>query len=579
MCAMVVSWFRSVLSHRRQWHLADSYPKYCSNACQGAHWPIHKNDCKSPLMKTTWRPQYDIEKRTPAFIDQNSTPESSSTPSERYGMMKYLWGNVPAIDVVKYSKNEGLNIPEELHFLATSCSDTEAELTIFEASGDIRNIIKTLVSLPDTYNGRCEVVINDRDFDIVARNIILLLIALIFDPIEAADMMLHVWYSAFITESTIENLHDRVLPLFEDVCSKIRSRPEDSIQSKTWTFGTQTLSLVLSKKSWDRLPSYLKVPDGLSKTKAQALMMKTTLAPSRKDYIDRAFFNRPPAWRVCAKKFRTDGILLPFGQSRKEFNVPNPTFFQNVNFWPMMDSADPIEGWSVKEFTSVPRLARNDINGSLYYYLKGLIQSFCRRVKHLHIRFQFFELNVMDLPHTMAMRGISHHYFDRIEVSNIGDRGYLGPEKLLKTFSPLLKRKSQNPHATILGLFLNAARECLTTRDELMFMPVESQQVMKYMPISRDSLTNRTPGNADTVKFVNALAFFRDYDMLFDRFMKECSLEQLSEATGLRIKKNNTLIEKWPLRLIPGSSQEDFDDILASNHTGSERYVEWESMA
>jgi hypothetical protein len=116
-CAMVVSCFRSVLSHRRQWHLADSYPKYCSKACQGAHWPIHKNDCKSPLMKTTWRPQYDIEKRTPAFIDQNNTPESSSTPSERYGMMKYLWGNVPAIDVVKYSKNEGLNIPEELHFL------------------------------------------------------------------------------------------------------------------------------------------------------------------------------------------------------------------------------------------------------------------------------------------------------------------------------------------------------------------------------------------------------------------------------------------------------------------------------
>jgi hypothetical protein len=110
------------------------------------------------------------------------------------------------------------------------------------------------------------------------------------------------------------------------------------------------------------------------------------------------------------------------------------------------------------------------------------------------------------------------------------------------------------------------------------FMPVEAQQVMKYMPTSRDSLTNRTPGNADTVKFVNALAFFRDYDMLFERFMKECSLEQLSEATGLRIKKNNTLVEKWPLRLVPGSSQEDFDDILASNHTGSERYVEWESM-
>jgi hypothetical protein len=82
----------------------------------------------------------------------------------------------------------------------------------------------------------------------------------------------------------------------------------------------------------------------------------------------------------------------------------------------MMDSAEPIEGWSVKEVTSVTRLARNDINGSLYYYLKELIQSFCRRVSDLHIQFQFFELNAMDLPQTMAMRGISNHYFDRIEV-------------------------------------------------------------------------------------------------------------------------------------------------------------------
>ncbi|PQE06221.1 MYND finger family protein [Rutstroemia sp. NJR-2017a BBW] len=541
------------------------------NGCFLVQVGFESRKAMSPLMKKTWRPQYDIEKRTPAFIDQDNIPESLTTPYKRYGMMKYFWGNVPAIDVLNCSKNEGVNIQKELHFL-------------FAASGDIRNIIKTLVSLPDTYNGRCEVVINDRDFDIVARNIVLLLTAIVFDPREAADMMLHVWYSAFITESIMGNLQNRVLPLFEDVCSKIQSRPEDSLQSKTWSFGTQTLSLVLPKKSWDRLPSYLKVPEGLSKTKAQDLMMETTLAPSRRDYIERAFFTRPPAWRVCAQKFRKDGILLPFGQSRKEFTVPNPTFFQNVDFWPMMDSADPIEGWSVKEFTSVRRIARDDINGSLYYYLKGLIHSFCHCVKRLDIRFQLFELNAVDLPHTMAMRGISNHYFDRIEtdltkVSNIGDRGYLGPENLLKTFSPLLKRKSQNPHATILGLFLNAARECLTTEDELLFMPGEAQQLLKYMPTSRDSLTNRTHGNADTVKFANALGFFRDYDMLFERFMEECSLEQVSEAAGLRIKKDNTLVGKWPLRLVPGSSQKDFDDILASNHTGSERYVEWESMA
>lgn len=81
-----------------------------------------------------------------------------------------------------------------------------------------------------------------------------------------------------------------------------------------------------------------------------------------------------------------------------------------------MDSAEPIKGWSVKEVTSVTRLARSDINGSLYYYLKELFRSFCRRVGDLQIRFQFFALNAIDLPQSMAERGISNHYFDRIEV-------------------------------------------------------------------------------------------------------------------------------------------------------------------
>lgn len=173
-------------------------------------------------------------------------------------------------------------------------------------------------------------MINDKDFDIVARNTIFLLTALIFDPMEAADIILHIWYSAFIPKSTLHKLQEKILPLIEDVCEKVRGRAEESLQSKTWTFGTRSMSLILPKASWDRLPSYLKVPDGLSASKAQEVMVQTTLSPSRRDYYERAFYTRPPAWRVCATKFRTDGILLPFGQSRKDFNTPNPYNFPEV---------------------------------------------------------------------------------------------------------------------------------------------------------------------------------------------------------------------------------------------------------
>ncbi|KAF7928559.1 uncharacterized protein EAE98_005615 [Botrytis deweyae] len=538
--------------------------QYCSKDCQVAHWKTHKKDCKSPFMKKSWRPQWDVEKRRPAFIGGNDDPALAEqwVTMVQHGRKKYLWGNVPAIDIIQCCKNEEKDLPEQLNLL-------------FAASGDIRNIVKSLVELPIAYEGKCELIINDKDFDIVARNAILLLTALVFDPIEAADIMIHVWYSAFITDSYLRKLQEKVLPLIEDVCKKVAGRPGQSLQSKTWTLGTRSISLVLPKASWDLLPSFFKVPDGLSASKAQKVMVDTTLPPSRRDYIERQFYARPPAWRVCATKFRTDGMLLPFGYSRKDFTMPNPTLFQSTGFWPMMDSADPLEGWPLAEHLSKPSPARNDIYGSLYFYLQDQLQSFCKRIENLKIRFQLFELDAVDLPGIMKERGIGKVYFDRIEVSNIGDRGYIGPQKLLMTFAPYLKRKSQNPHATLLALFLNAVHESRTENDYIESIATDSAKLHRYMTIQRDMLQ---PYNADFLRYNDARSKFQDVDELFDRFMKECCLYEISEMEGLKIKIKNTLVEKWPLRMRNGAKQEEFDRLLASGHLGSERYVEWESL-
>jgi hypothetical protein len=48
---------------------------------------------------------------------------------------------------------------------------------------------------------------------------------------------------------------------------------------------------------------------------------------------------------------------------------------------------------------------------------------------------------------------------------------------------------------------------------------------------------------------------------------------------GLIMKKKNTIVESWPLRLkaSPGDldAQEEFDLLLSSSSSGIERYVEW----
>ena len=184
--------------------------------------------------------------------------------------------------------------------------------------------MKSLVGLPETYAGHCQLVVNDKDSDIVARNAILLLVALHFSPETAAPMMLHLWYSALIPAQMLRSLQENILPLIQEVCNKIQAKPAQSLLSKTWTYGTRSLRLVLTKEQWDHLPPYFEVPDGLSAPQAQVIRASTTMAPERKDYLERALLTQPPTWRVCTMKFRKDGILLPFGSSRQELDSPNP---------------------------------------------------------------------------------------------------------------------------------------------------------------------------------------------------------------------------------------------------------------
>ena len=77
---------------------------------------------------------------------------------------------------------------------------------------------------------------------------------------------------------------------------------------------------------------------------------------------------------------------------------------------------------------------------------------------------------------------------------------------------------------------------------------------------------------------MSVLGLFWSFDELFSCFKCECRLDEISEATGLKIKSKNTIVQPWPTR-IKENAQHDFNVLLASGHIGSERYVEWENAA
>lgn len=248
---------------------------------------------------------WEKEVRMPTFL-------SSSSAYTTFGRhKKFLWGNTPAIDILNLAANEGESYKKDLSLL-------------FAASGDWRNLLMTVASIPRTYKACLTCVINDRDDDVTARNIIFLLIALVFDLDEASIMILHFWYSAFIPKIMAQRVKNKILPLIQDVCVKISNTPNNSLQSKRFIMGSKTLRVVLTREQWMLLPVRLTVPVGLTAAKAKDIRNDIVLAPLRVDYRDRHLFTCSPSQRVAMMRYRTSGVLAPFGASLADFDTPNP---------------------------------------------------------------------------------------------------------------------------------------------------------------------------------------------------------------------------------------------------------------
>ncbi|KAI0379388.1 hypothetical protein F5Y04DRAFT_290284 [Hypomontagnella monticulosa] len=536
---------------------------YCSKSCQESHWSTHKRDCKSPLKKRKWVPSWVSQGRMPSFVSDGI----KRPPMTIFGTHKYLWGNVPAIDVIQLRKNEGEKFSGPLHVL-------------FAASGDIRNAVVSITGLPRSYRGPLCIVINDVDIDVVARNMILLLVFFVErDPIMAAEYVIHLWYSMFITEPCHELLQSKLKPMVINVCNKISEKPGSKLLRKTWVFEGNRLRLTLTRDNWFSLLSYFDTPPGITMEVAQQVRRRVVSAPERIDYVDRVLSIQAPSTRLCIVKFREDGILLPFSQSRHDFTVVNPTFFHLNGEWPMMDNADPRSGWSLDSYLKFDiGRAKNDQYGKLYYYLKQLFADFHRRLRSLPIEINIFHMDARNLEGYLdGMR------FDRIDVNNISDAHFLGVDVTLRTFRPLLQPVTANRHATLITLFLNAVADMVITRERMAVadhdvsylaeMDYLEERVLRYMP----RLNGPNPANF----FIKLIAQTRLYDMdaYFDRYMKRIGFTRTALAAGLQMKRTHTIIDPWPMRFSGGSAtpevQDEFALLVSSDFTGQERYVEW----
>ncbi|KAF2230331.1 hypothetical protein EV356DRAFT_345567 [Viridothelium virens] len=545
--------------------------QYCCRNCQQEHWEVHKIDCKSSYLQKTWKPAWDEERRISSFLLE----DDAGSPFQHFGPPKYLWGNMPAFDVLKLSQNEGPDYHRDLRIL-------------FPACGDFRNAIVSIEGLPSAYDGLLECFLNDRDFDVVARNAIMLLLAMFCDPDNVCEMILHIWYSASITSEMLRELRQKILPLIKDVLAKIEDESGHDLFSKTFKVGSCSVRLILSKESWQLMPAYLLGAPELDAANAEMARNSIMFAPSRRHFRERALFNCPPAWRFGALHQRTNGVLLPFAASRSAFTEPNPTFFPRTIEWPMKDSSDPLFDWDCHLVQTGCGNAKADVYGALYFYLRGLLRKFYR---HLHssakTSFVVSHHNAISLPELMRDLQSSESapiLFDRIDCSNVADEEFLGIKKTLATVGPFLKPKSENPHATILTLFLNAIDNADSSSGNTGKRDAFRQHYRTLMSLNPWALQEFHSGepslrNPAFVRIAGDTKLLRDHEKFFNMHMIKQDFSAAAFHAGVKMKQHHTIIEAWPMRLKKEQGEtgakEEFELLRASGHVGCERYVEW----
>ncbi|RYN61655.1 hypothetical protein AA0119_g12851 [Alternaria tenuissima] len=519
--------------------------QYCSKECQTADWSHHKKGCRSPFMKGTWEPEWYRSGYQPAFVGEGSQ-------LAMFGNKKYLWGNMPAIDILQLQHNE-----------SKSCETSQDFNLLFAASGDLRNVIKTIVGLPQGYSNKCVAVLNDIDFIIVARNAIMLLIALQFEPKDAVPMIIHLWYSALLPSRIMQAIQTNILPMVEHVCQQIKNKPESVLQAKTFGSGDRKLRITLKKEDWIRLARFCRVSEGLTAEAAQQIRHRIMLAAERVDYRDRALLNMPAGVRQGEMYFRHTGVLLPYGCSTIDFDTPNPTLFSSGD-WPMKDNASPRDGWLFDEYMQDAPAAKADEFGAIFFHIRRLLLKFCGRLQGSNISFRLFNMDAQYLGGYL-----DEMKFDRIEV-----------------FSQLLKSAAQNPKATLLMLFINAAVEtdhAVNPQGDVLSVVSAMKRLDKYMPVGKPRATLPrgmlgTNAHPELILRTACYNLFKPWDKYFDMFMDEARITQFAALCGMAIKKEHTIVQPWPYKIRNCTTKKEFDILRAGSLTGFERYMEFQKF-
>ena len=365
--------------------------KYCSQRCQKEHWPAHKVDCKSRYAKMAWLEgsEYDM------------TAEDA------------IAGRMPQIAYRRFN-SKAIQFPSSAANLPMSCSACLAE------SGDLSDIVHTILSVPDGYEGEVTLHLNHVSPNAAFCNLLSLLAMGTLGEL-SCDMLIQLWYSVTMTTQQMLKITEMCKKLLNDSKGMVKKGPYCASLPK---LPQVTLTIDLESKHWFMMLSenLITLQSRRHFEKCMEDRRKHLFSPQGKRYAVEMLTALSSHQRVSWVNFTQLGMLLPFGALNAYHNVQNPFLFDVNHCWRPEGQLDPLQCWSRAETIAAGeecRVPSNDIYGALFFLIRHKLSECIRKLskQRFHVIVTCCEPN--NLVHRLQQSKTAMHYISGVDTTQL----------------------------------------------------------------------------------------------------------------------------------------------------------------
>ncbi|KAJ6441516.1 MYND finger family protein [Purpureocillium lavendulum] len=542
---------------------------YCDPACRKKHWAVHKLECCA-----------DFPGKHKPAIDEAVDGKST------------FWAREPATDVINIEKNEGIGYDDNIRLLLTG-------FTAF------RHLIYSIAKLPKEASPKLSIFLNECSTLHGMRAFIALhvLTSSKSDPVLNAEAVIHMWYSSRVPKAIWDHIHriagGSVMTVLVDIAKYDRARQagqdgDSNVCRSRWSRGGFSLDTELTRGQWQELWKRINNPGTLNMTKMTAHRFLDVRKHSAPAACSRARMTK--ARLMGVQKWEYDGMLLPFGHPRDDFDTPNPLFMQESSELPPGATQEPIGEWPMELLDYEDCPAPNDVYGKAFYYLRDLLVQFQRRLATLEVHVQLTSTQanefvqwdddaMVDLP------------FDRVYGGELWDQH---PLLTLVAFSRALSHRDENPCATLV---------VHTVTPVLHNLPIIAKDVVQESALLRQPMgtvldeyappqpRTATEANDGMIRRQYGIVLWRNWDRFAAKYFASAetfsflSLMPLDKPVkmhqsvfqtgflGMTVRDKHMVATRWPLRLVHSRNDKpslrDFNRYMGWATQIPLRHIEW----